>query len=77
MTENMLLMLGGGGGGGGVASSRRFFLAPKKAVRIEIDGWDSFSSLPAWRAVFIFVMSWMLTGAVSLETVLLSIQDKC
>ena len=48
--ENILWMLRG------IASLRRFFWAPKTGVKIEIDGWDSFSSLPSWRAVFLFTM---------------------
>ena len=40
-----------GWGGGGFTSSRRFLRAPKTGVKIEIDGWDSFSSLPSWRVV--------------------------
>ena len=75
MIESMLWMLGG------IASLRRFLRTPKTGVKIEIDGWDSFYSLPSWRVVFLFTkekkMPWMLTGAVFLETVLLSIQDKC
>ena len=70
---------GGGGGGGGGRLFETVPLSTKKGVNIEIDGWDSFSSLPCWRAVFLFTkkMSRMLTGAVCSETVLLSIQDKC
>ena len=71
----MLWMLGVG------SSHRDGSFDHKTSVKIEIDGWDSFSSLPSWRAVFLFTnenkMAWMLTGAVSLETVLLRIPDKC
>ena len=50
----------------------------KTGVKIEIGGWDSFSSLPSWRALsFEKKMLWMLMEAVSLETVNLSIQYKC
>ena len=46
----------------------------------EIDEWDSFVQFAKLKAVFLFrngKMSWILTGAVSLETVLLGTQDNC
>ena len=46
----------------------------------EIDGWDSFVQFAKLKVVFLFTngkMAWMLTGAVSLETVLLDTQENC
>ena len=63
-----------------ISSLRWFLWAPKTGVKIEIDGLDSFSSLPYWKSVFLFMnenMLWVLTRAVSLYMVILSTQDKC
>ena len=67
--------------GRGGSSHRDGSFDHKTNVKIEIDGWDSFSSLPSWRAVFLFTNeknnAMDAHGGRLLETVLLSIPDRC